>query len=358
MQAPKCSTPSHWLSGVSFLSPVTTPFSKLPSKIKLRELNCLQFDSCCRVSSQQQLRAGCRPHLPNQRLHLSLLRHRHLLYHRFQGHTEIWQLHRQVSVSQNNSAFSKIPHQVSSWGLFFCLPQQHPDAAECLWSSGEQHHAWQLLSRSRRAHCITSRYHQWFVAARMWPQYSSQPGESLSVHLEATHLPHFCSAKRWKLLRRVWRELAWPSSSSLRPLPRCLSLPCGPCSSSSCSSASASPQCSAAWRAWWFRCRTSISCRVPGPKKFFAVTFYNVLHKWLLFCLIFSALSNFDEGFCIIVIFSGLVCVVSFGLGLIFATRSGSYWLALFDNFAGSIPLLVIGFCEMFAVIYVYGIDR
>lgn len=58
------------------------------------------------------------------------------------------------------------------------------------------------------------------------------------------------------------------------------------------------------------------------------------------------------------VLFSGLVCVVSFGLGLIFATRSGSYWLALFDNFAGSIPLLVIGFCEMFAVIYVYGIDR
>lgn len=38
--------------------------------------------------------------------------------------------------------------------------------------------------------------------------------------------------------------------------------------------------------------------------------------------------------------------------------RSGNYWLALFDNFAGSIPLLVIGFSEMVSVVYIYGIDR
>lgn len=54
----------------------------------------------------------------------------------------------------------------------------------------------------------------------------------------------------------------------------------------------------------------------------------------------------------------GLTCLVSCLLGLIFATRSGNYWLALFDNFAGSIPLLVIGFSEMISVIYIYGIDR
>uniref|UniRef100_A0A3B4AQ63 Uncharacterized protein n=1 Tax=Periophthalmus magnuspinnatus TaxID=409849 RepID=A0A3B4AQ63_9GOBI len=53
-----------------------------------------------------------------------------------------------------------------------------------------------------------------------------------------------------------------------------------------------------------------------------------------------------------------LTCLISFALGLIFALRSGNYWLALFDNYAGSIPLLVIGFCEMIAVIYIYGIDR
>lgn len=55
---------------------------------------------------------------------------------------------------------------------------------------------------------------------------------------------------------------------------------------------------------------------------------------------------------------SGLTCLISFALGLIFTTRSGNYWLALFDNFAGSIPLLVIGLCEMIAVIYIYGVDR
>lgn len=62
-------------------------------------------------------------------------------------------------------------------------------------------------------------------------------------------------------------------------------------------------------------------------------------------------------GICI-VFFTGLTCLISFALGLIFALRSGNYWLALFDNFAGSIPLLIIGFCEMIAVIYIYGVDR
>lgn len=57
-------------------------------------------------------------------------------------------------------------------------------------------------------------------------------------------------------------------------------------------------------------------------------------------------------------IFCGLTCLISFALGIIFAQGSGNYWLALFDNYAGSIPLLVIGFCEMIAVIYIYGIDR
>lgn len=54
----------------------------------------------------------------------------------------------------------------------------------------------------------------------------------------------------------------------------------------------------------------------------------------------------------------GIVCLVSFTIALIFAQQSGNYWLALFDSFAGSIPLLVIAFCEMMAVAYIYGIDR
>ncbi|XP_028819401.1 sodium-dependent neutral amino acid transporter B(0)AT1-like [Denticeps clupeoides] len=56
--------------------------------------------------------------------------------------------------------------------------------------------------------------------------------------------------------------------------------------------------------------------------------------------------------------FTGLTCLVSFLIALIFVQQSGSYWLALFDNFAASIPLLVIAFCEMFIVVYIYGIDR
>ncbi|KAG7324697.1 hypothetical protein KOW79_012713 [Hemibagrus wyckioides] len=55
---------------------------------------------------------------------------------------------------------------------------------------------------------------------------------------------------------------------------------------------------------------------------------------------------------------TGIVCLVSFGVALIFTQRSGEYWLALFDGFAGSIPLLIIAFCEMVAVAYIYGIDK
>uniref|UniRef100_A0A8C9RQ25 Transporter n=1 Tax=Scleropages formosus TaxID=113540 RepID=A0A8C9RQ25_SCLFO len=55
---------------------------------------------------------------------------------------------------------------------------------------------------------------------------------------------------------------------------------------------------------------------------------------------------------------TGLISLVSFLIALIFVQQSGNYWLALFDNFAGSIPLLIIAFCEMVAVVYLYGIDR
>ncbi|TSK34715.1 Sodium-dependent neutral amino acid transporter B(0)AT1 [Bagarius yarrelli] len=55
---------------------------------------------------------------------------------------------------------------------------------------------------------------------------------------------------------------------------------------------------------------------------------------------------------------SGLTCLVCFLIALIFVQGSGNYWLALFDNFAGSIPLLIVAFCEMVGVVYVYGIDR
>uniref|UniRef100_A0A667X069 Transporter n=1 Tax=Myripristis murdjan TaxID=586833 RepID=A0A667X069_9TELE len=96
-----------------------------------------------------------------------------------------------------------------------------------------------------------------------------------------------------------------------------------------------------------------------------------VLFFIMLFCLGLSTMFGNIEGVVVPLqdlnilpkkwpkeIFTGLTCLVSFALGLIFALRSGNYWLALFDGFAGSIPLLIIAFFEMISVIYIYGVDR
>lgn len=58
------------------------------------------------------------------------------------------------------------------------------------------------------------------------------------------------------------------------------------------------------------------------------------------------------------VLLLGIVCFSAFLIALIFALQSGNYWLALFDSYAGSVPLLIIAFCEMIAIVYLYGIDR
>uniref|UniRef100_A0AAQ4RRH0 Transporter n=1 Tax=Gasterosteus aculeatus aculeatus TaxID=481459 RepID=A0AAQ4RRH0_GASAC len=56
---------------------------------------------------------------------------------------------------------------------------------------------------------------------------------------------------------------------------------------------------------------------------------------------------------------TGIVtCAVAFIICILFAQNSGIYWVTLFDNFAGSVPLLTIGLFEMIAVVYIYGIDR
>ncbi|XP_074469651.1 sodium-dependent neutral amino acid transporter B(0)AT1-like isoform X1 [Sebastes fasciatus] len=55
---------------------------------------------------------------------------------------------------------------------------------------------------------------------------------------------------------------------------------------------------------------------------------------------------------------TGVTCAVAFVICLLFAQHSGIYWVTLFDNFAGSVPLLTVGLFEMIAVVYIYGIDR
>ncbi|XP_033836855.1 sodium-dependent neutral amino acid transporter B(0)AT3-like [Periophthalmus magnuspinnatus] len=55
---------------------------------------------------------------------------------------------------------------------------------------------------------------------------------------------------------------------------------------------------------------------------------------------------------------TGLICLTSFGVGLIFTLGSGNYWLEIFNSYVGSLPLLIIAFFEIISVVYIYGIKR
>lgn len=67
----------------------------------------------------------------------------------------------------------------------------------------------------------------------------------------------------------------------------------------------------------------------------------------------------FDLGFKVPrALITGLVALISCCIGLIFCTRAGNYWLEIFDGYAGSIPLLIIAFCEIITVSWLYGTKR
>ncbi|XP_047461198.1 sodium-dependent neutral amino acid transporter B(0)AT1-like [Mugil cephalus] len=98
---------------------------------------------------------------------------------------------------------------------------------------------------------------------------------------------------------------------------------------------------------------------------------WSLLFFIMLFCLGLSTMFGSIEGVVVPLqdleifpkkwpkeVLTGIVCLSCFLMALIFAQQSGNYWLALFDSYAGSIPLLIIAFCEMMAVVYLYGIDR
>jgi len=55
---------------------------------------------------------------------------------------------------------------------------------------------------------------------------------------------------------------------------------------------------------------------------------------------------------------TAILCMLSCAFGLLFCQRSGEYWLQMFDSYAGTIGLLIIGFFEMVLVCYVYGYKR
>ncbi|VBB27257.1 unnamed protein product [Acanthocheilonema viteae] len=54
-------------------------------------------------------------------------------------------------------------------------------------------------------------------------------------------------------------------------------------------------------------------------------------------------------------VFTAILCSIACGIGLVFTTHSGQYWVMLFDHFAGSYALMGVAFFEVLAVIYVYG---
>ncbi|XP_062385157.1 sodium-dependent neutral amino acid transporter B(0)AT1-like isoform X2 [Sardina pilchardus] len=55
---------------------------------------------------------------------------------------------------------------------------------------------------------------------------------------------------------------------------------------------------------------------------------------------------------------SGVACLFAFVIALVFTLQSGQYWVTLFDSFAASIPLFLLAFVEIMAVVYLYGIER
>uniref|UniRef100_A0A8C4E9T7 Transporter n=1 Tax=Dicentrarchus labrax TaxID=13489 RepID=A0A8C4E9T7_DICLA len=98
---------------------------------------------------------------------------------------------------------------------------------------------------------------------------------------------------------------------------------------------------------------------------------WSVLFFIMLFCLGLSSMFGNIEGVVVplqdLKVFpktwpketiTGITCIICCLVGLIFLQGSGNYWLSLFDTYGGSIPLLVVAFCEMVSVVYIYGIDR
>ncbi|XP_061085106.1 sodium-dependent neutral amino acid transporter B(0)AT2-like [Conger conger] len=51
-------------------------------------------------------------------------------------------------------------------------------------------------------------------------------------------------------------------------------------------------------------------------------------------------------------------CLLAFSIGLIFVQRSGNYFVAMFDDYSATLPLLIVVILENVAVAWVYGTDK
>ena len=55
---------------------------------------------------------------------------------------------------------------------------------------------------------------------------------------------------------------------------------------------------------------------------------------------------------------SGSICLLLCVMSLMFCHNAGNYTFTIYDNFCGSIPLLVIALFECLGVAYCYGLQR
>ena len=56
--------------------------------------------------------------------------------------------------------------------------------------------------------------------------------------------------------------------------------------------------------------------------------------------------------------YSGSICLLLCVMSLMFCHNAGNYTFTIYDNFCGSIPLLVIALFECIGVAYFYGLQR
>ncbi|XP_048885224.1 sodium-dependent neutral amino acid transporter B(0)AT2 isoform X1 [Brienomyrus brachyistius] len=56
--------------------------------------------------------------------------------------------------------------------------------------------------------------------------------------------------------------------------------------------------------------------------------------------------------------FTAGCCLLAFSIGLLFVQRSGNYFVAMFDDYSATVPLLIVVVLENVAVAWVYGVDR
>ncbi|KAK9529802.1 hypothetical protein VZT92_013872 [Zoarces viviparus] len=55
---------------------------------------------------------------------------------------------------------------------------------------------------------------------------------------------------------------------------------------------------------------------------------------------------------------AAVICLIAFLMALIFTMGSGNYWVEIFNSYVGSVPLLIVAFFEIIAVIYIYGMKN